>query len=548
MLCGCGSVSGNTSTENSTESAVATNDANDSEAVGNAEETPGADSEATQAQNDAEVEGKDQKEDAENNGTTAENASPITESETSDSPDDDSEDYYKGPDENIWDGGPDFTSLATQFNNIFHDITIEEAVEKYSITLVDGGKYADYEGDIGDIIPEYRDVDLDGDRKSDVIRREGSHYVIECSSAGSFETDDFSSAPNEGQIIEFEDTACRNIDEILIAHYTFGTGGPVVWDTAIYSYQKGQWKKYPIIDKDNFINSKELQDYIAKRTGKKYEPYLATVSAIDMTTLLLNFGQKDGPLQINDYEAAYLSKSFDPEYNDGRDDFGYFESHDFMLLLNHWPLEVSGEPIELTSELQYKLNVYLSNFSEQNYRPGVWEATMAHFALEWQKINQSLKPVEKDGNFYYRISHSDINQILGRYFGTNLEEGEICNADVDNIYGGYIEYADEEGIFYCEPAADGEMYANNAFTVVSGAELLGNNYGSSYMRLHFKVYRLDTEDYDKSGIGKQQYSLSSDEAAKLASQNKLYEAYEGSAIVVQFDDEYWLIDYSVPNE
>ena len=455
------------------------------------------------------------------------------------------EDYWKGPDENVWDGGPDFTSIATQFNNIFRNLTIEEAAEKYAITLVDGGKYADYEGDIGDIIPEYKDVDLDGDRKSDVIRREGTHYVIECSSAGTFSTNDFSSSPNEGEIIEFEDTACRNINEVLVAHYTFGTGGPVVWDTAIYSYQKGKWKKYPIVDEDSNIISQELRDYIAKKTGKKYEPHLAEVRSADMTTLLLDFGQKDGPAQTYEYEAQYLYRNFNPNNKDTSDDYSCYAGNDFMLLANYWPLQIPGEPAELTADLQKKLNTYLSNFSEQDYRQeGPWEARMAHFALQWQRLNKGLKPVTMDGRSCYRLSHSDINGILGKYLGTNLEEGDFYYSGDDNPFGGYVAY-EEDNSYYCEPAGDGEMYAANAFTVVTSLERLGS--ADNYLRAYFKVYRLDTDDYDKHGIGKEQYALSAAEAAKLADKGSLNEAYEGTALIAG-GEEYWLLDYSVTGE
>nr|MCR5358051.1 hypothetical protein [Lachnospiraceae bacterium] len=397
----------------------------------------------------------------------------------------------------------------------------------------------------GDIIPQYKDIDLDGDRKTDVIRREGAHYVIECSSAGTFETDDYSSSPNEGEIIEFEDTGCRNIDEIMIAHYTFGTGGPVAWDTAIYTYQKGKWKACPIIDKESVINSKELRDYIGERTGKKYEPGSVTVSAVDMSILLLNFGQKNGPEQINDYEAVSLYRNFMPDCFNECDDFSYSGGSALYLLLNNWPLEISGEPVKLTGELQKELNTFMSNFSEQNYRQGAYEATMAHFGLQWSKINKSLKPIQKDGKTYYRINHSDLNGILSRYFLSNLEEGEFDDCDIDNDYGGYMEYVDGEGGYYCEPAADGDMYANNAFTVVSSVEGLGYENPWTYMRLGFKVYRLNADDYDKHGIGKEQYSLSADEAAKLAGKGKLVPAYDGTAIVIKTDDGYALTYYGV---
>ena len=503
MLCGCSNVPGGTASSDAPEDKT--------EAVAKTEESEEDEDESKESDKDEE-------------GAASEE-----------------EDYWEGPDENIYDGGPDFTSLATQFNGIFRNLTIEEAAEKYAITLVDGGKYAGYEGDIGDIIPEYKDIDLDGDRKTDVIRREGAHYVIECTSAGSFETHDFSTSPNEGEIIEFEDTVCRNIDEILVAHYTFGTGGPVVWDTSVYSYQKGKWNEYPLID-DNGINSKDLQIYIAKRTGANYEPGAVRVAAADMTTLLLDFGHKDGPDQTYDYEAEYLFWSFSPDHVNERSDYGCYGGSDYTLLLNKWPLEVSGEPVELTGSLQYDLNLFMSNFSEQNFRQEPWIPALAHFALEWQKINKSLKPVEAGGRTCYRITHSDMNGILAKYFDTNLEEGELAECDIDNDFGGYLDYESEDGIYYCEPAADGDMYAHNAFTVVTGAESIGDG---SYLRLHFKVYRENTDDYDDHGIGKEQYSLDADKAADLAKRGELVEAYDGTAIVINYNEGYGLYEYSV---
>ncbi len=443
--------------------------------------------------------------------------------------------------ENVWDGGPDFTSLATQFNGIFHDMTIEDAVSRYAITLVDGGRYYNFEGDIGQIIPEYRDLDLDGDHKTDSIRREGSHYVIECSRAGSFTTGDYSNSPNEGEVFEFEDTACRNIDEILIAHYTFGTGGPVVWDTAIYSNASGEWKAYPIVDADNKICSEGLRDHIAARTGKPYEPSSVTVSSVDMQTILLNYGHKDGPVVTLDYEPVYLNKTFfkqsitDDEY----EYYDYSDGFDTMTMINHWPLEIVGTKVQLTPSLQSELNTYLSNFSEQNYNGRYTPASVAHFAMEWAKINSPSK-LEYDNN-YCKISHASVNEILGRYFGSNMEESEFYSSDEDNVHRGFAQ--DE---YYCEPAADGEMYAYNAFSVVTSVEELGEDYGNKYLRMQFTVYSLDTDDYDETGITKAHYALSADEAKALASSGRLYESYTGTAIAKKVGKDYWLLEYSVP--
>ncbi len=267
-----------------------------------------------------------------------------------------------GSEENPYDGGPDWVTLADQFTLPTSRMSIEDAVNKYAITLVDGGKYADYEGDIGDVIPEYKDRDLDGDHKPDVIKREGHHYVFELTRKGTFKTDDYSTSPNEGEVIQFEDLACRNFDEIEIVHYTFGTGGPSVWDTAVYSYQDGEWRAFPVIDKDGVINSSQLQELIAKETGKPYEAGSVRVADVHMQSLLLDLGRKDGPSQTTDYRTSYLYMNFFPEYlKEG--DYECSGLNTNSGLIYSWPFELTGDPIDLKVVMQRKVNTYLSNFS-----------------------------------------------------------------------------------------------------------------------------------------------------------------------------------------
>lgn len=446
--------------------------------------------------------------------------------------------------ENVWDGGPDFASLADELYGLTSDLTIEEALERYAINLVDGGKYADYEGDIGDVIPEYKDKDLDGDHKPDPIIREGKHYVIEFSKGGSLKTADFSSSPNEGEIIEFQDTACRNADEILFAHYTCGTGGPNVWDTYIYSNADGDWKAYPIIDDECVINSKELRDHIAEKTGSPYAPWCVRVAGIEMTTLLVDYGHKEGADQYYDYETAYLHKYFAPGHVNEREDFSFSPSSGLRTFLNNWPMDFCGDEVTLTSDLQYKMNVFLSNFSEQNYTTTWYDpVAWAHFSLEWKRINAPSELKTEDGRNY--IDQSSVNQVIGKYFGSNLEEGEFFNVGNDNPYGGTITTDDDYVAWYSEPAADGEMYRNNAFSVVTDLEEIAGDRERFYSA-KFRIYSLDTEEYDAHGIGKQQYSLSAADAEKLEAAGKLHLKSEGLAI---FDDAgedgYWLSYYKV---
>lgn len=449
------------------------------------------------------------------------------------------------PEENPYDGGPDWVSLADMFILPTDRMCIEDALEKYSITLIDGGKYRDYEGDIGDVIPEYKNRDLDGDHKPDVIRREGHHYVFELTRKGTFTTDDYSASPNEGEVIQFEDLGCRNFDEIEIVHYTLGTGGPSVWDTAVYSWQDGEWRAFPIIDKNGVINSSDLLKLIAKETGKPYEAGSVRVADIKMQTLLLDLGSKDGPSQTTDYRTAYLNMNFFPK-NLVEGDYGCYGLYTDSGLIQSWPYEVTGDSVTLSADFQRKLNLYLSNFSEQGFEDRTWPYAYAHFVLEWCKINDPSSVKYSDGR--NGIDSDKMYELLDRYFGTNFEEGDLYDLNIDNPYGGCVEYEGDKTWYY-EPAADGEMFKYNAFTVVTDAQRIKGNYGS-FLRLPFKIYRLNEEEYELDGINRKYYSLSAAEAEKLASSGKLILVQEGIAFLTEVGEDrskggYWLSTYKL---
>ncbi len=259
-------------------------------------------------------------------------------------------------------------SKVDQLYGLFHDMSVYDAMDKYCINIVDGGKYAEYEGDIGAVIPEYKDIDLDGDGKYDVIRREGKHYVIEFSSGESITTDDYSASPNEGEIIEFADLGSRNVDEILITHYTDGTAGPGAWDTSIYSNAAGQWKCYSIIGKDGIINSKELQQKVSEKTGSPYDGYSVNVAGVEMGNeiyLLIDYGAKSGAMQIVDYEMATLWMDFRPDHITGYDEFELLDlSNEHMSEI--WLQEEYGTKTEITPSLQEELGTFLTVNSESD--------------------------------------------------------------------------------------------------------------------------------------------------------------------------------------
>ncbi len=448
------------------------------------------------------------------------------------------------PEENAYDGGPDWVSLADEFIMPTNRMCIEDAVTKYSITLFDGGKYHDYEGDIGDVILEYKDKDLDGDHKPDVIKREGQHYVFEFTRKGTFTTDDYSASPNEGEVIQFQDIACRNFDEIEIVHFTFGTGGPSAWDTTVYSWQDGEWRAFTVIDKDGEINSSQLQELVAKETGRPYEAGSVRVADVKMNLLLLDLGSKDGSSQTTDYRTADLHMNFFPQYL-VEGDYECSSLNSDMALVRTWPFDVTGDSVELASGLQRKLNIFLSNFSETNFEEGMWPLEYAHFALEWSRVNAPSRISKKNNRC--RISHSDINEILQRYLGTNFEEGDFSDIEEDNPYRGASEY-DEEKIWYTEPDADGEMYKNNRFSVATSARAVSSGRDTFY-RLEFRIFDVNTDEYDKNGINRKYYSLSSDEADKLTKSGKIGYVSEGLAFVRDVgEDGFWLEYYNVFDE
>ncbi len=75
-----------------------------------------------------------------------------------------------------------------------------------------------------------------------------------------------------------------------------------------------------------------------------------------------------------------------------------------------------------------------------------------------------------------------------------------------------------------------------------------NDYKAIYLFRSFMPEHLnDRDDYELHGIGKKQYSLSAAKAADLASKGELFEAYEGTAVIADYNDGYCLINYRVPS-
>ena len=241
------------------------------------------------------------------------------------------------------------------------DMYIEDKMDKYAVNMQDQG----YTGDIGDIIPEYKGVDLDGDTKADIIERygdgnDGYGYKIEFSDNGSIDTGIFSSSPNEGEVIEFLDLDNDYTDEILITHYTLSTAGPMCWQTCLYAKSdNGKWQGFPIIDEDNKLYCSDLKDMIQERNGVSYDDQNIRFADVEMTddgvAMLADFGLKDGPEQTLDYEGVLLLPELEKIKAGKASDSDAFEydgsSKD--MAAKYWPLDTAEDTgAEDMSELQ----------------------------------------------------------------------------------------------------------------------------------------------------------------------------------------------------
>jgi len=118
------------------------------------------------------------------------------------------------------------------------------------------------------------------------------------------------------------------------------------------------------------------------------------------------------------------------------------------------PVVPSGRNMldRFSSDDMYKINVFLSNFSEQNFKEyPCGDERMIHFGYIFAKINGGGMVYSEPG--YYCVSKSDMDYILNRFFGKTVDLQDPCT--VNGPYNNWCEY--RGGVYYF-PAADGEGY------------------------------------------------------------------------------------------
>ena len=191
---------------------------------------------------------------------------------------------------------------------------------------------------------------------------------------------------------------------------------------------------------------------------------------------------------------------------------------------------------ELSADDWYRINIFLSNFSEQGFATYTsYDAyAMVHFAYLHNKINKPDNVRYDSGSYCFTISGDTVDQTLYRFFGETAE-----HANLSKTYsGGYTETIEYHDGAYYFPAASGEFYG-----YISVATSVYRNGDGTYL-VGFDVYALDMDTYNNYGISSDYYYLT---ATTVPSRNDLSYCYSGVALVSDYNGgnytSYQLLSY-----
>lgn len=217
--------------------------------------------------------------------------------------------------------------------------------------------------------------------------------------------------------------------------------------------------------------------------------------------------------------------------------------------------EVSQTALALSGEDRYRINIFLSNFSEQHFHEGViaepehredpcFTAQSADamellsFAWHYAKINQSAyESISLENSFYYAVSVDTIEALSLRFFGRSISE-----AVQDAGASGALRIKDGK---VCFPAADGETY--NRLTVLDQA--VEQSDGS--IKVDFSIYSTDIDESivwpGRTIHNKSLYYFTPEEAAGHA---MLHYEHGGEAVIQPYTAEngteaFLLVSYQI---
>lgn len=245
------------------------------------------------------------------------------------------------PDEEYVDEAQAANGLTAPFEiyELSKKYELEEELLNCCLNLIEDGRYYDFEGDIGEVLSVYKKIDIDGDGKTDTIERVlngngGNSYLFSFSDGTTFQTHTFTAYPNEGEIIELKDMDGDCRDEVLVTHYTGGTGGPSAWDVYMYyRNDEGKWEELTIANE--YIQIQDIADVYGFEPGSDMEPRLTGVELTgDGIAILIDRGTKVGADQTFDPDVFLF------EYEKGKLSLS---NHSSELLSTYWPNNADGE-------------------------------------------------------------------------------------------------------------------------------------------------------------------------------------------------------------
>ena len=184
------------------------------------------------------------------------------------------------------------------------------------------------------------------------------------------------------------------------------------------------------------------------------------------------------------------------------------------------------DPVTLDKDLQYRINIFLSNFSEQSFLnmklSTAPDDQLMKFVWIYCKINHG-GAISYDGSFE-TIPLGTMNEYLNRFFGLTRSPANGASYMLDQ----WNSFSYHDGKFWF-PAASGESY--NKFTVVDSMK----SNGDGTYTVDFQVYELGLEEYwNTPGIDNSYYWLNSEQVSAKVWDYKCMPVQGGTAVVRDF--------------
>ena len=204
------------------------------------------------------------------------------------------------------------------------------------------------------------------------------------------------------------------------------------------------------------------------------------------------------------------------------------------------PTAAPSGSVKLEGDLLYRINIFLSNFSEQHKASFNSSTAADDFLLRFVELYCKINHHDL---IYYEnaeecLSLDNMNLYLQRFFGRKVDPVNGASYMLD----AWNSFRYSSGAFRF-PAADGEAY--NRFTVVY--EMTSN--GDGTYTVQFQNYELDLNEYWDNGIDNSIYHMNNDEVANLVWSGRAKPFQGGTAVVRDYSfngrPTYQILSYEV---